>query len=315
MLVYDKAYMDFRNKYVVPLATYSVAYKSLRYVNVKQAIRRKSLSIETATDKGFVFHFNQEDLYKAILGEIELFYIRKHIHQRDSVFCAGDGISANWNIVTNYYNAFFSASLMLRLCHRGNMYLENELKKEIEILISDNIGEPVRLDSKLVYEICEQMGQPALKIKETKYATHELVWIKMNELVDEMLKQSRENSEEYLVLLGIKQISSRLGVTFPSQLRNRVNYQPLYGLEYLDKKIFQLNKKVSWVEYLLNYSDTDDENQVACYMYAYNKYIENFCYNFIAEYYELKGNENGILKKINTSLNERNSMCGKKFVF
>lgn len=126
---------------------------------------------------------------------------------------------------------------------------------------------------------------------------------------------SRANSDERVLLTGIKQINNTLKNTYPSQLRNRVNYQTAYGLEYIDKKLFHLNENIDWVRYLVGFSDTKNDNQIACYMYAYTKYIENFCSNFIAEYYDLKGNENGILKTINSNRSKNIEMDKPRFVF
>ena len=301
MHVYDKAYMDCRSKYLIPLTSYSVPYSRLRNTNIKNAILTKSTSIDINNDTEYEFCFDEDYLFKALLGEIELFYIRKNIQKADSVFCKGDGISANWNIVTNYYNAFFAASLMLRLCYRGNIFFDNRLRRQLEQMISNVTGSVRRLDSNQFYEVYEKNGKYVLKLTKSIDMTHELVWRKMGGLINEMLMISRPGSDEWLILTAIKQINNGLNSTFPSQLRNRVNYQTLYGLEYVDKKLFQINENINWIRCLLNFEDTADDNQIACYMYAYTKYIECFCSNFIAEYYDIRGNENGILKTLNSN--------------
>lgn len=301
MLVYDKAYVDLKNEYLVPLTSYSVPYGHLKKNNIKDAILTRSTSITIVNEKEYVFHFDEDYLFKALLGDIELFYIRKLIHSGDTGFCNGEGLSANWNIVTHYYNAFFAASLMLRLCYRGNIFLDAIIRKQIEQMISYITGSIVRLDSNQFYEVSEENGKLVLKLTSATDNTHELVWNKMNDLIQEMIMLSRPKSDERLILSTIKKINSGLKSTFPSQLRNRVNYQTLYGLDYVDKKLFQVNQHLNWLQYLLSFSNTTDDNQIACYMYAYTKYIEFFCSNFIAEYYEIKGNENGILKNINAN--------------
>ncbi|MBE5970063.1 MAG: hypothetical protein E7242_07500 [Lachnospiraceae bacterium] len=313
MLIYDKAYTEMKNKYLIPLSSYSVPYSRLRSNNIKNLILNKSTSVEKLAESKYLFRFDEEYLYKALLADIELFYIRKVLQKADSEFCKGDGISANWNIVTNYYNAFFAASLMLRLCHRGNFFFDNTLKKQLDFLVSNITGFVVRLESKQFYEVYEDKGQKVLTLTGTSEGTHELVWRKMDVLINEMLMLSRFDSEEYLVLAAIKQINSSLKNTYPSQLRNRVNYQTDYGLDCVDRKIFQLNESIDWVRYLLGFTKTSDDNQIACYMYAYTKYIEFFCSNFIAEYYEIRGVDNGILKNINS--NRSNKIEKEKAVF
>lgn len=300
MHVYDKAYLDIKNRYLVPLTSYSVPYSHLRNTNIKSAIITKSTSVDKLSDSEYVFHFDEDYLYKALLGDIELFYIRKIIQKADSEFCKGDEISANWNIVTNYYNAFFAASLMLRLCHRGNIFFDNSIRRQLEIMVSNITGAVVKLESNQFYEAYEDKGNYVLKLTKANDGTHELVWRKMDTLINEMIMLSRASSDEKVILTAIQQINNTLKNTFPSQLRNRVNYQTVYGLEYIDKKLFQLNENIDWVRYLIGFSDTKDDNQIACYMFAYTKFIEHFCSNLIAEYYEMKGNENGILKTVNS---------------
>lgn len=299
MFVYDKAFMELRSKYLIPIANYSVSYNHLRNMNIKNIILTKSKAIDVLNDNEYIFHFDESDILKGLLGDIELFYIRQVIQRRDAEICGGLRISANWNIVTNYYRAFFTASLMLRLCHRGNIFFDKELKRNIEKLISNVTGNVMRLDSNQFYEVDKINDEFVLKIVPMKDGTHELVWKKMDELINQMLLLTRKKTDEALVLGEIKKINDKLKNTYPSQLRNRVNYQPLYGLEYLDKNLFHINKKISWMEQLLNFENTDNDNKIGCYMYAYTKYMEHFCLNFIAEYYNIRGNENGIIKHLN----------------
>lgn len=306
MLVYDRAYTEIKNKYLVPLTDYSVPYTHLKNTNVKSFILTKSKSIDVRNGNEFIFHFEQSDLFKGILGDIELFYIRQIIQNNDSRLVSKSNLSANWNIVTNYYNAFFSASLFLRLCHRGNIFLDNELKKSIERLISNVTGNVVKLDSNQFYEVIEENSEYVLKLQPMNSdGTHEIVWKKMDLLVDELRMLTRKSSDEAFLLTSIKEINNKLVNTYPSKLRNRVNYQPMYGLQYVDKKLFSINENISWLNQLLHFENTDDDNQIACYMYAYTKYIEQFCINLIAEYYDIKGKENGILRKINNNRSDK----------
>ena len=145
--------------------------------------------------------------------------------------------------------------------------------------------------------------------------THEIVWKKMDSLIDDLRLLTRKGSDEALLLTSIKNINNKLVNTYPSKLRNRVNYQPLYGLQFVDKKLFPINENISWVNQLLHFENTDDDNQIACYMYAYTKYIEHFSMNLISEYYTIRGNENGILRKINENRIEKIANLDVKYSF
>lgn len=315
MLIYDSAYMKLKAKYLVPITSYSVPYRQLQNTNIKKIILNKSKSIDVLNQNQYVFHFDKEYILKGILGDIQLFYIRQILQKRDAELCEDLNISANWNIVSNYYNAFFSASLMLRLCYRGNIFLDNILKKDLERLISNVTGNVINLNSKQFYEINEENEELVLKISPVSEGTHELVWHKMDELIGEMLLLTRKKSDEEFVLESIKKINDGLKNTYPSQLRNRVNYQPLYGLKCVDKKLFSINTNISWIKQLLSFSRTDDDNQISCYMYAYTKYIEYFCKNFIAEYYAIRGRENGIIKHLNQNFKLEMETIKTKYSF
>lgn len=300
MLIYDRAYTEIRNKYIIPLTNYSVPYTHLNNTNVKSFILKKTKAIDIRNNDEYVFYFEKSDLLKGILGDIELFYIRQTIQSNDSKLISDAKFSANWNIVTNYYNAFFSSSLLLRLCYRGNIFLDNEFKRNIEKLISFYSGNVVKLDSNQFYEVVEENNEYVLKLKSFgNVGTHEIVWKKMDLLLDELRILARKDSDEALLLSYIKEINNNLVNVYPSKLRNRVNYQPIYGIQYIDKKLFPINKNISWVKQLLCFKNTEDDNQIACYMYAYTKYIELFCKNLMVEYYGIRGNENGISKRIN----------------
>lgn len=299
MLVYDKAYMDIRNKYLIPLTKYTIPYNKLRKENIKEIICSKFTSVDALEGKGYIFHFDNDVLLKALLGDIQMLYIRQIIQGIDVEQCSKVKISANWDIVTNYYYAFFNASLLLRLCFRGNIFLDKVLKKKLEDLVSQVIGYPIIMDSNQFYEVYEDNGEYVLKLSKGDADTHEIVWKKTDSLLDEMLLLTREKSEENLIISSLKKINYKLTNTYPSKFRNKINYQPVYGLNFLDNKLYSINKSINWAEQIISFDDMVDDNQVACIMYSYTKYLETLNENLISEYYEIRGNQDGIMKKIN----------------
>lgn len=316
MLIYDKAYMDIRNKYIVPLTHYSVSYTQLKNCNIKSIILSKSKGINIGRKNEYIFHFEESDILKGLLGDIGMFYVRYLIHNNDTKLISESSVSSNWNIVSHYYNAFFVASLLLRLSYRGNIFLDNDLKKNIEKLISSVTDNAVSIDSKQFYEVLEENNEYVLKLRPmNSVGTHELVWKEMDILIDELKMLTRKNSDEDLLLTSIKCVNDIFVNTYPSKLRNRVNYQPIYGLQYIDRKLYPINENISWINQLLHYSKTDDDNQIACYMYAYTKYIEQFANNLVSEYYMIKGNENGILQRVNKYRSDKIGIIGAKYSF
>lgn len=269
MLIFDKAYTETKNRYIVPLSSFSVQYNHLKKVNVKEILKNKWVTVDENGSGVYLFHFEKDDLFKGLLGDIELFYIRQLIQSYDVSNVERTDISANWNIVTNYYNAFFAASLLLRICHRGNIFLDEQLRKNIEQLVSQVLGKAIKLDSNEFYEVIDDNGEKVLKLRSSgKTNTHELVWVEMDKLIDEMRMLSRNGSDEFTFLEAIKRANSCLRSTYPSMLRNRVNYQPVYGLNFLDNKLFVINPSISWTHTILGFSNTIDDNQIACMMFA-----------------------------------------------
>ena len=70
MLIYDKAYMELKNKYLIPITKYSVPYTHLRNTNIKKIILNKSTAVDMPRDNEYVFHFDENNLLKGLLGDI-----------------------------------------------------------------------------------------------------------------------------------------------------------------------------------------------------------------------------------------------------
>lgn len=303
MLIFDKGYFETRNKYVKPLSEYSVQYRHLRNANIKNVLLTKTRNVEKFGDKEYKFYFNEADLFKGLLGDVFLFYIRSILQKNDfEQVTKNSDFSANWNIVTNYYLAFFNASLLLRLCHRGNIFFNKENKKNLEYTISTMIGEIIEIDSNQFFSIQKIDGEYVLILSRSEANTHEVVWKKVHGLLDEILLLSNLKSEERAFLLSCQSINNKLTDTFPSQLRNKVNYQPVYGIEFLEKNLFSIKQNEKWVKEIIGFDINEvkhnDKRLVNVYS-AYTTYIEKLSYRLIQDYFQMKGNGDYILSQIN----------------
>lgn len=316
MLVYDDAYRQIRLKYLIPISKYTVNYRSLKTTNIKEILLSNFTSVEK-DNNDYIFYFEDETLLKALLGDIELFYIRTILHKQDVLKCDSIDLSANWNIVTNYYYSFFCASLMLRLCFRGNIFLDDTIKKQLEKIIAMILNTTsITLDSNQFYNVEKKGSHYVLRLSKSEANTHEVVWKKLNELFWEIKQNAKENSDESTILKNIIAINSKIGVTYPSKLRNKVNYQPLYGLKAIDKSIHKVFYQTDWYDiFLFPIKDLSSEDNHAKAMYSYTMYIEWFCNNLISEYYEIQGKENGILKNINKNREDKIPVPGLKINF
>lgn len=319
MLILDKGYFETRNKYVKPLSEYSVQYRHLRNSNLRNVLLTTSKNVEKLGDKEYKFYFNESDLLKGLLGDILLFYIRSILQKNDfEQVTTNIEISANWNIVTNYYLAFFNASLLLRLCHRGNIFFDKENKKNIEYIISTMIGEIIEIDSNQFFSIQKIDGEYILILSKAEANTHEVVWKKVHSLLDEILLFSNLKSEERAFLLSCQCINQKLTNTFPSQLRNKVNYQPVYGIEFLDKNLYAIKKNENWVKEIIGFDinevKNNDKKLVNVYS-AYTTYIEKLSYRLMQDYFEMKGNGDYILAQVNKCREKKIEIADISFVY
>ena len=311
MLIFDRSFNKLRTKYIVPLSQYSVQYRHLNSCNIKAMIYKKLISAEQAQNGDFILTFDNEYLMKGLLGDIELFFIRTIQQREDAKLVGGlnNKITSNWNIVSNYYYGFFLASLLLRICFRGNIFFDKSVKRSLENIISTIIGERISVDSNCIYYIEKSDSDYILRLTKAADNTHELVWKEMDKLLGEKIQFSEPTSDEYTILKSMKSINNTLSSTYPSQLRNRVNYQPLYGIKYINGELYHqdLFSYGSWIKEILMFEGGKeyDDNKISNMFVAYVNYLERLVFKLLDEYYSIRGNQNGILKEINKKRTEK----------
>lgn len=119
MLILDKGYLETRNKYIHPLSQYYIQYRQLKNYNIKNILLNNIQNVQKNPAKEYIIDIDEEILFKALLGDVFLFYIKSIVQKNDfEIIRDNVEISPNWNIVTNYYKSFYNASLLLRICFR-----------------------------------------------------------------------------------------------------------------------------------------------------------------------------------------------------
>ena len=305
MIIYDKAYLNIKTKYIVPLSKYRLKFQSLGKCNIKNLLLNGDIkSIEKASTDDYKIFVDEELLFKSLLGDIFLIYIRSILQKKDceAVINEGGNISSNWNIVTHYYSSYFFASLLLRLCHRGTMFFDATERKQINDIFSEFVGSVVNIDANVIYEIQKTADGYVLFLRKGDAKTHELVWKEVANLLTEFLPLCAHKSDEEIILNLLNRINIDLTPTYPSQLRNRVNYQPKYGLKYLNNQLYPVNTNISWVHEIISYDRTKvkDNDAKICDIYcAYSRYIEIWANKMLTDYYDILGSENGVVKNVN----------------
>lgn len=303
MLLLDNGYMEIRNKYIRTLSNHTLSYSHIRKNNVKELLLTKTQNISIINNKEYLFTFNENDLIKALLGDIFMFYIKSVLQKNDfEQIKTNSKISANWNIVTNYYKSFYNACLLLRLCYRGNIFFDSNYKKKLERIVTIHIGEIIELDSNMFYYIENTDGVLKLRLTKSENNTHEVVWRKVNDILEEMLPLSNPKSEEKVFILSCIEINSKLKNTFPSKMRNAINYQPVYGLDAIEKKLYPITQNGNWIKEIMSFDVKEimgNINRTVNVYSAYTIYIEKLSYRLMQDYFEMNGKGDFILAKIN----------------
>ena len=95
-----------------------------------------------------------------------------------------------------------------------------------------------------------------LELNEASGQTHETVWKETESVLREMKKHSLSRSDEDVVLTNILEMLQSLKSTFPSHLRNAVNYQLPYGMDAIEHKIYPaytVTKTNKWLDPLFTF--------------------------------------------------------------
>lgn len=317
MLIFDNAYNLLKQAYIVPLSQHQIKYSALKKHNIKTALCNAEFSSVTmdANGKDYVFSFTSDRLIPALLGDIWQCYIRSELQCSASKreYSLQPDFCPNWSIVSDYYGSFYDASTLLRIAMRGNVFLDDQTMNSLKEVTAAYLGSPFSLDQNCVYYIERDktsMDRYDLHLQSSKRQTHETVWIETGKLLREMKKNCLPSSDELTVLSCLINCLNSLGDTFPSQLRNAVNYQLPYGMLAVEKKIhpanaFEITDK--WLDPILTSTirrTSTDQSKIAAYK-SYALYIHILTYNLIAEYLDIRGQEFGILSAINKHRTEK----------
>lgn len=321
MLLFEKSYNSVVSKYIVPLCDYGVSYKKIRPNALRTILMTKPRRITVVNSRDVCFHFEKDDLLKALVNDIEQFYIRtllqgaaiKRIYNDTKDPCT------NWNIVTNYYYAYFLAGLFLRLCYRGTFYFDTRTQKDVKRIIDaflpEEEAQKIDIKSNYFFQIAidEKELEYTLVLHESSRMTHELVWEKIGELLEEIKVNATKPSDEYAVLESISIVNRHKKPIYPSQLRNVVNYQPYYGIEEIEKKYSApcvLDCEDNWLSSIMEFEtgQSDDEQKRINLFTAYVKYLYTFTFNLVNEYIDRRGRGSGILSAINKNRDSENKI-------
>lgn len=309
MLVFGKGYNGIKKKYIIPLSKHRVIYRSISSNSIKNEIGSGNNIGFRMNGNEYIFIYS-EDILIIQLADSWKSYIRA-ILQYDAarkIDMMTPDICPNWDIVSDYYYAFYCACTILRFCLRGTTFIDSTTVKKINGIITEVMGCPTNLPNcnNFDYRLrkCDEgVNLYELVVKKSNGQTHETVWNSIKELLIEMREESPRDSDEYTTLSSLLKILNTLDATFPSKLRNEVNYQLKYGVLALEKKIYPsracVGKKKNWLEPILSYDGKDQtlEKRIELFR-SYTEYLHTLMLNLVYEYDSIQGST-GITKALN----------------
>lgn len=305
MRIFENAFEDYRTRFIVPMKDYGVQYNHLRVQNIKRALCDGKMTGVSTDNNDYLFYFDKDTILKALVGEIELFYIRAIMQKEDAkvISASHREISDNWIIVTSYYYTFFLSSFLLRLCYRGNIYFDNESKNKLSKLVSTIIGDVIVLPNNCIFQIEQKDSQYVCRLSSSgNNGTHEIVWKEVNKLLEDMYRKSLNPSDERTVLRCVLDINKLFGCTYPSELRNKINYRAIYGFEFLESNFHGIStaNDNNWLNFILEFDSFANKNddKMIKLLSSYCRYLETLAFNLWHSYILVYGRGNGILHRI-----------------
>lgn len=309
MLVFGKGYNSLKKKYIVPLSRHRVKYSSISKNSVKNEIASGKNNGFRINGKEYIFVFSEDILFVQLADSWKA-YIRAAL-QYDAarkIDRMTPDICPNWDIVSDYYYAYYCASTILRFCLRGTTYLNATAIGTINGIMTEVIGVPTNLPNgnNFDYELRQSedgVNLYELVIKKSNGKTHETVWNSIKDLLIEVREESSKDSDEYTILSSLMGILNKLDATFPSKLRNAVNYQLKYGMLALEKKIYPSRacegKRENWLEPILSYDGKNQKLEKRIELFrAYTEYLHTLMLNLVYEYDAIQGGT-GVTKALN----------------
>lgn len=260
MTIFGLGYQYIEMKYISPLINYEVPFDRLNENNIKYLLKEKIKNVSYSSNmKEIYIEFDYSDAINALLGDIEYFNMRI-IAQSSNLSLP---LTSCWNFVTHYYFYFFIGTIILRFFHRGNLYLTNEEAQDILSKFLLYNSEPYNLSrGNYIYKfnILNDCIKMTLKNVGGK-GPHETTWdIIFNEILVEIHSKSKIGDTEFTSLTLLRNYSQYRNKIL-SILRNKINYQPVYGYKSILNSIDKPN---------ILYNESDWFEKISTYIYDQN---------------------------------------------
>lgn len=273
---FDKNFLRIRNNHVFPKIHYGIKKDKYKFWNLKEILTTKIISLNKLTGKSYELEISEEDYYKALHCEIELFLNKTMVQYHD--FKNQDKISKTWSFVTLYYFVFFNVTLLFRFLDKGFIFLSREQSKRINDFSLAMYSSIINVDSGNYYFSLNgknSSGNLIINISFKGDSVHKTTWNQFEETLDDFVNNSN-NYENLICDLLLKQFR-QFKSEYPSNLRNKLNYNgesSMLDIENLliESKIIDLNPAYLKSLAKINLLDPNPDNLIKS-TYHLNTYI------------------------------------------
>lgn len=228
-----------------------------------------------------------EEYCRLLLGEAHYFLLASRLsHLR----CLQEQPqNASWQIIENYYSAFFAAHYLLRISGTSLTHIDSNLTREIK---RNYYGSPDQEIKSGIYFITSNEAQSKLTLKQNLTrkpgGSHQDLWKLWIELIDKIKLQTMVDIEEYIdidnQLNSYKMFLSSTSLQYgPPAVRGKVNYQ-FKGKSWVfeDKS----RDEIRIFQNLIKNSQTEPPNreQTVKNLIFNNMFIINFAFQVFQHY-------------------------------
>lgn len=186
----------------------------------------------TAVGRSYVVDGNERDVAGALLCDslLHLDHATEHAHNARHTLSASSWYSSAWLVVTFYYWLFYLAIALTRLVGRTSVFLDDVTAKRLSALAgSANLGAGP-------YDLACQPGAYAARVtvtlaKSKKTRVHDSAFRSFAQIVNDALIAGNTEPLNDITrfLAAYQQACRKLGDSWPSEVRNVVNYMPGVG--------------------------------------------------------------------------------------
>ena len=227
---------------MIPLIPYGIQRSSYKHWLFKDVLTDKLLSLNKISPSSFEIEIKQDDFYRGLYCEIQLFFSKSMIQYID--FSQSKLNSASWSFVTLYYLSFFASTTLFRFLHKGFIFLDSSHIKKFEDFSLAMYSLPLSLNSGNYYfsvNGINSFGNIIITLTSKGKNVHQLHWNQMETFLRDSIPDC-DNDEKIIFSLLLK-LFTEFPTEFQSTLRNKLNYK-------CESAIWDFEKKFPNIDFL-----------------------------------------------------------------